>query len=84
MTKSISSYSEEQRPAVIKRRLAGRDRGSGYFAARSAAEAMGIPVPADKKFGGSREPRGDREDRPKKKFPARPKASIKNHMRVKS
>lgn len=81
MTKSISSYSEEQRPAVIKRRLAGRDRGSGYFAAKAAAEALGIPVPADKKFGGSRAPR-EREDRKKKEFPRRPKASIKNFMRA--
>lgn len=83
MTKSISSYPEAQREAVIKRRLANREKGSGYWAARSAAEAMGIPVPADKKFGGSRPPR-DREERKKKEFPRRPKASIKNHMRVKS
>lgn len=82
MTKGIMSYPEGQREAVIKRRLAGRDRGSGYFAARSAAEALGIPVPADKKFG-SRAPR-DREDRPKKTFPERRKPSIQNRMRVKS
>lgn len=80
MTKAISSYPEAQRAAVIKRRLAGRDRGSGYFAAKAAAEAMGIPVPADKKFS-ARAPR-EREDRPKKVFPSRPKASIKNFMRA--
>lgn len=80
MTKSINSYPEGQREAVIRRRLAGRDRGSGYFAAKSAAEALGIPVPADKKFGPR--PTREREERPKRVFPSRPKASIKNFMRA--
>ena len=82
MTKAIMSYPEGQREAVIRRRLAGRDRGSGYFAAKAAAEQLGIPVPADKKFG-SRPPR-EREERKKKIFPTRPKASIKNFMRAKA
>lgn len=82
MTKAIMSYPEGQREVVIKRRLSGRDRGSGYYAARDAAIMLGIPVPAAKKFG-SRPPR-DREDRKKKEFPRRPKASIKNFMRTKA
>ena len=80
MTKSINSYPEGQREAVIKRRLAGRDRGSGYFAARSAAETLGIAVPTDRKFS-ARPPR-EHKEREKKEFPRRPKASIKNFMRA--
>ncbi len=82
MTKSIASYPEAQRTAVIQRRLANKTNGGGYFAAKSAAEKLGIPVPADRKFS-ARPPR-DREDRKKKEFPRRPKASIKNFMRAKA
>lgn len=46
MTKSIASYPPEQRRDVIKRRLAQNARGSGYWAARSAADKLGIKAPS--------------------------------------
>jgi hypothetical protein len=46
MTKSIASYPPEQRRAVIARRLAQNARGSGYWAARSAADKLGIKTPS--------------------------------------
>lgn len=48
MTKSISSYPEDQRPAVIQRRLKQGGGGSGYWAAVQAAEKLGIGGPVKK------------------------------------
>jgi len=45
MTKSINSYPEEKRRAVIERRLKNPGSGSGYWAAVQAAEKLGIPLP---------------------------------------
>lgn len=45
MSKSIASYPPEQRRAVIARRLAANTRGNGYWAARSAADKLGIATP---------------------------------------
>lgn len=45
MSKSIASYPPEQRRAVIQRRLSQNSRGNGYWAARSAAEKLGIATP---------------------------------------
>jgi hypothetical protein len=45
MSKSIASYPQEQRRAVIARRLAANTRGNGYWAARAAADKLGIATP---------------------------------------
>mgnify|MGYP000874313108 CR=1 FL=1 len=57
MSKSIAAYPTEQRRAVIQRRLAQNSRGNGYWAARAAADKLGIPVPAS----------GPRKSRPPRK-----------------
>lgn len=62
MSKSIASYPPEQRRAVITRRLAQNSRGAGYWAARSAAEKLGIKVPAPKAHTPRRAPRRNRDD----------------------
>lgn len=48
MTKSISSYPEDKRIAVIERRLKNPGQGNGYLAAVQAAEKLGIRKPVDK------------------------------------
>lgn len=58
MSKSIASYPPEQRRAVISRRLAQNSRGAGYWAARAAADKLGIKVPSQ-----TRPPRPPREKR---------------------
>lgn len=62
MTKSIASYPEGQRRDVIKRRLAQNSRGAGYWAARAAADKLGIAVPAPKKHTPRRAPKRNRDD----------------------
>ncbi len=62
MTKSIASYPPEQRRAVISRRLAQNARGCGYWAARAAADKLGIKVPAPKAHTPRRAPRKNRDD----------------------
>lgn len=42
MSRSIASYPREQRPAVIRRRLAAKTNGAGYWAAVDAAGKLGI------------------------------------------
>lgn len=62
MSKSIASYPPEQRRAVIARRLAQNARGAGYWAARSAAEKLGIKPPAPKPHTPRRAPKRTRDD----------------------
>ena len=71
MSKSIASYPPEQRRAVIQRRLAQNSRGCGYWAARSAAEKLGIPVPAEKKHTPRRAPKRDRDNNDGDQAPAK-------------
>lgn len=80
MTKSIASYPENQRQAVIMRRIskATREGGAGYFAAVAAAKALGIKVPERKPF--QRRDDTERKPRPEKKVWRKP--SIQNRMRV--
>lgn len=59
MSKPLSSYPEHERRAVIKRRLAGNQRGLGYLSALDAAWKLKIAVPSEKK---SYYLRGDEED----------------------
>lgn len=49
MSKAISSYPEDQRRAVVERRLKNPGNGNGYFAARDAAEKMGISISSGRK-----------------------------------
>ena len=62
MSKSIASYPEGQRRDIIARRLAQSERGAGYWAARAAADKLGIKVPAPKKFTAGKGPRKRRRD----------------------
>lgn len=62
MSKSIASYPPEQRRAVITRRLAQNARGAGYWAARDAAEKLGIKVPAPKLHTPRRAPKRNRDN----------------------
>lgn len=62
MTKSLSSYPEAQRRAIITRRLAQGTRGAGYWSARSAAEKLGIAIP---------EKHAPRKQRPENERPKR-------------
>jgi len=64
MSKSLASYPPEQRRAVITRRLAQNSRGAGYWAARDAAEKLGIKVPAPKPHTPRRAPKRNRDDSP--------------------
>lgn len=64
MSKSIASYPPEQRRAVISRRLAQNSRGAGYWAARAAADKLGIKVPAPKPHTPRRAPKKNRDESP--------------------
>ncbi len=44
MSKAIASYPEEQRLVVIRRRLAGKERGNGYWAAVDGALKLRISL----------------------------------------
>jgi len=67
MTKSIASYPEHQRAAVIARRLKNKTGGSGYHSAVAAAKELGIPVPSS-----NYKPRADRGDRERKRDDKQP------------
>lgn len=71
MTKSIASYPEGQRRDVIKRRLAQNSRGGGYWAARDAAQKLGISVPAPKVHTPRRAPKRDRDNNDGDQAPAK-------------
>jgi hypothetical protein len=64
MSKAIASYPPEQRRAVITRRLTQNERGGGYWAARDAAQKLGIPVPAPKANTPRRAPKRNRDESP--------------------
>lgn len=68
MTKSIASYPEHQRAAVIARRLKNKTDGSGYHSAVAAAKELGIPVPSSSNF----KSRADRAERDRKRDQKQP------------
>ena len=75
MTKSIASYPKHEQRTVIERRLRTNTRGMGYWAARAAADKLGIATPSAGPFK-KRDPRPRRtqderdEKRPRRRQPS--------------
>lgn len=69
MTKSIASYPKHEQRTVIERRLRTNTRGMGYWAARAAADKLGIATPSAGPFK-KRDPRPRRtQNKHNKKHP---------------
>lgn len=62
MSKGLRNYTGAELRAVVSRRLAQNSRGAGYWAARAAADKLGISVPAPKAHKPRRAPRRNRDD----------------------
>lgn len=84
MTKSIASYPPEQRKSVIARRLAQNARGAGYWAARAAADHLGIKPPAPKPHTPRRAPKRNRDDEGERSGKRRRDHGHRNAMRMAS
>ena len=80
MSKSIASYSQEERRHVVTRRLAGNTRGAGYWAARDAAAKLKIGIPEPKPHTPRRAPKrlqGDDDAAPVRKHRHQKEAGYK-------
>ena len=62
MSKGLRNYTGAELRAVVSRRLAQNSRGNGYWAARDAADKLGIKVPAPKLHTPRRAPKRNRDD----------------------